>query len=144
MGATAAALSPNYATVVAMEPVLARVQFMRRRFSQDRVDNVRIVRASFPTVPFPPQSFDLVVFNGVIEWLPSGHPSENPAAVQLAGLRKAFELLRRGGHVYIGIENRWCYEYFLGARDPHANVRWVTIVPRRVANWLMRRAKADR
>jgi SAM-dependent methyltransferase len=144
MGATADALSPNYATVVAVEPVLARVQFMRRRFSQDRVDNVRIVRASFPHVPFPRQSFDLVVFNGVIEWLPSGHPSENPAAVQLAGLRKAFELLRSGGHVYVGIENRWCYEYFLGARDPHANVRWVTIVPRRVANWLMRRAKADR
>jgi SAM-dependent methyltransferase len=144
MGATADALSPNYATVVAVEPVLARVQFMRRRFSQDRVDNVRIVRASFPNVPFARQSFDLVVFNGVIEWLPSGHPSENPSAVQLAGLRKAFELLRRGGHVYIGIENRWCYEYFLGARDPHVNVRWVTIVPRRVANWLMRRAKADR
>src|SRR6185503_3212751 len=89
MGATADALSRNYATVVALEPVLARVQFMRRRFSQDRVDNVRIVRASFPNVPCPRQSFELVVFNGVIEWLPSGHPSENPYAVQLAGLRKA-------------------------------------------------------
>jgi Methyltransferase domain len=75
MGATADALSPNYATVVAMEPVLARVQFMRRRFIQDRVDNVRVVRASFPRVPFPRESFDLVVFNGVVEWLPSGHPS---------------------------------------------------------------------
>ncbi len=144
MGATADALSPNYATVVAMEPVLARVRFMRRRFSQDRVDNVRIVRASFPDVPFPPQSFDLVTFNGVIEWLPTGHPSEDPAAVQLAGLRKAFELLRPGGHVYVGIENRWCYEYFLGAVDPHVNVPWVTVAPRRIANWLMRRVKRDR
>ena len=144
MGATAAALSPNYATVVALEPVLARVQFMRRRFSQDRVDNVRVVRASFPDVPFPQQSFDLVVFNGILEWLPAGHPSENPAAVQAASLRKAFDLLRPGGHVYVGIENRWCYEYFLGARDPHANVRWVTIVPRRVADWLMKRANARR
>ena len=144
MGATAEALSRNYATVVAVEAVLANVQFMRRRFSQDRVDNVCIVRAGFPHLPFPPESFDLVVFNGVIEWLPSGQRSENPAAVQLAGLRKALELLRRGGHVCIGIDNRWCHEYFLGARDPHANVRWVTIAPRRVANWLMRRAKAER
>ena len=67
MGATADALSANYATVIAVEPALARVQFMRRRFLQDRVDNVRIVRASFPQVPFPRQSFDLVVLNGVIE-----------------------------------------------------------------------------
>ena len=144
MGATADALSRNYASVVALEPVLPRVQFMRRRFSQDQIDNVHIVRASFPDVPCRPRSFDLVVFNGVIEWLPSGHPSENPGAVQLAGLRKAFELLRSGGHVYVGIENRWCYEYFLGALDPHVHVRWVTIVPRRVANWLMRRANARR
>jgi SAM-dependent methyltransferase len=144
MGATADALSRNYASVVALEPVLTRVQFMQRRFSQDQMDKVRIVRASFPDVPFAKQSFDLVVFNGVIEWLPSGHPSENPTTVQVAGLRKAFELLRPGGYIYIGIENRWCYKYFLGASDPHVGVRWVTIAPRRVANWLMRRAKAER
>jgi len=144
MGATSAALSPNYSSVVAVEPVLPRVQFMQRRFSQDGIDNVRIVRARFPVVPFAPQSFDLVVFSGVIEWLPSGHPSENPTAVQRAGLRRAFELLRPGGHLSIGIENRWCYEYFLGARDPHVDVRWVTIAPRPLANWLMRRVHAER
>jgi SAM-dependent methyltransferase len=144
MGATAHALSANYATVVALEPVLPRVEFMRRRFSQDRVKNVRVVRASFPHVPFARQSFDLVVFNGVIEWLPSGHPSENPTAVQLAGLRKAFELLRPGGHVYIGIENRWCFDYFLGAKDPHVGIPWVTIAPRSVATWLMKRANGHR
>jgi len=144
MGATADALSRNYASVVALEPVLPRVQFMRRRFGQDRIDNVRIVRASFPGVPFARQSFDLVVFNGVLEWLPSGQRAENPAAVQLSALRRAFELLRPGGWVYIGIENRWCYEYFLGAPDPHVKVRWVTIAPRSIANWLMRHTKVGR
>src|SRR5258708_40143347 len=117
---------------------------MRCRIGQVRVENVRIVRARYPDFPFAPQSFDLVVFNGILEWLPAGHPSENPAAVQLAGLRKAYDLLRPGGHVYVGVENRWCYEYFLGARDPHVKIRWVTIVPRRVANWLMDRANAHR
>ena len=144
MGATAEALSANYSTVVALEPVLPRVEFMRRRFEQDRITNVRLVRASFPDVPFAENSFDLVVFNGVIEWLPSGHPAENPTAVQLAGLRKAFALLRSGGHVYIGIENRWCYEYFLGAIDPHVGVRWVTILPRALANLMIRRTGASR
>jgi SAM-dependent methyltransferase len=144
MGATAAALSPNYSSIVALEPVLPRVQFMRRRFSQDGIENVRIVRASFPDVPLARQSFDLVALSGVIEWLRSRHPSESPAAVQLAGLRRAFDLLRPGGHVYVGVENRWFYEYFLGARDPHVDIRWVTIVPRRLANWLMKRATGER
>jgi hypothetical protein len=44
MGGTADALSRNYASVVALEPVLPRVEFMRRRFRQDRIDNVHISR----------------------------------------------------------------------------------------------------
>src|SRR6266850_5491702 len=75
MGTTAHALAANYARVVALEPVLSRVEFMRQRFAQDGVTNVHVVRATFPAVPFAPGSFDLVVFNGVIEWLPSGQPS---------------------------------------------------------------------
>jgi SAM-dependent methyltransferase len=144
MGTTAHALAANYAAVVAMEPVLPRVEFMRRRFIQDEIKNVRVIRAAFPDVPFAPGSFDLVVFNGVVEWLPSGQPSKPPAEVQLAGLRKAFGLLKPGGHVYVGIENRWSYEYFLGASDPHVLVPWVTILPRPMANWLMMRSTGRR
>jgi len=144
MGTTAHGLAGNYATVVAVERVLSRVEFMRRRFSQDEVKNVRIVRAAFPDLPFAQDSFDLVVFNGVVEGLPSGQPSAPPTEVQLAGLRKAYWLLKPGGNVYVGIENRWCYEYFLGAKDPHIGLRWVTILPRRMANWLTRRSTGHR
>ena len=143
-GTTAHALSGNYATVVATEQVLARVDFMRRRFEQDEIENVRVVRAAFPDLPFADGSFDLVVFNGVLEWLPSRQPSEPPAEVQRASLRKAFRLLKPGGHVYVGIENRWCYEYFLGAKDPHIGVPWVTILPRWIANWRTRRVTGRR
>jgi SAM-dependent methyltransferase len=144
MGTTAQALAANYETVVALEQVLPRVEFMRRRFLQEGIGNVRIVRAAFPDVPFADGSFDLVVFNGVVEWLPSGQPSRPPREVQLAGLRKAFALLRPGGSVYVGIENRWCYEYFLGAGDPHVGTRWVTILPRPIASWLSRRSTGRR
>jgi SAM-dependent methyltransferase len=144
MGTTAHALAANYATVVATEQVLARVDFMRRRFDQDEIKNVRVVRAAFPDLPFADGSFDLVVFNGVLEWLPSRQSSEPPAEVQRASLRKAFRLLKPGGHVYVGIENRWCYEYFLGAKDPHIGVPWVTILPRWIANWRTRRVTGRR
>ena len=111
----------------------------RLQFEQDEIENVRVVRAAFPDLPFADGSVDLVVFNGVLEWLPSRQPSEPPAEVQRASLRKAFRLLKPGGHVYVGIENRWCYEYFLGAKDPHIGVPWVTILPRWIANWRTRR-----
>ena len=144
MGTTAHALAGNYRTVVAMEPVGLRVEFMRRRFDQDGVRNVRVIRASFPDAPFAKHAFDLVVFNGVLEWLPSGDPARDPYAVQCGALRKAFDLLKPGGHVCVGIENRWCYEYFLGAKDPHVGVPWVTILPRSIANLLMQSVAGKR
>jgi SAM-dependent methyltransferase len=144
MGTTAQALAGNYRTVVAMEPVGLRVEFMRRRFEQDAVRNIRVIRASFPHVPFAKHSFDLVVFNGVLEWLPSSDPARDPYAVQCGALRKAFDLLKPGGHVYVGIENRWCFEYFLGANDPHVGVPWVTILPRAIANRVMKRVAGRR
>jgi len=144
MGTTAHALAGNYRTVVAMEPVDLRVEFMRRRFEQDAVRNIRVIRAGFPHVPFAKHTFDLVVFNGVLEWLPSADPARDPYAVQCGALRKAFDLLKPGGHVYIGIENRWCYEYFLGANDPHVGVPWVTILPRAIANRVMKRVAGRR
>ena len=64
MGTTAHALAANYATVVAVEQVLARVEFMRRRFCQDGISNVRIITTPSPTTvtispasisPSPPQ-----------------------------------------------------------------------------------------
>lgn len=144
MGTTAHALAANYASVVALEPVLPRVEFMRQRLGQDGVTNVQIVRATFPDVPFAPGSFDLVVFNGVVEWLPSGQPWASPKDVQQAAVRKAFDLLKPGGSVFIGIENRWCYEYFLAAKDPHVGTPWVTILPRPLADWIMRRSTGRR
>jgi SAM-dependent methyltransferase len=137
MGTTAQALAINYRTVAAMEPVSLRVEFMRRRFEQDAVRNIRVIRARFPDAPFAKDSFDLVVFNGVLEWLPSGDPARDPYAVHCGALRKAFDLLKPGGHVCLGIENRWCYEYFLGAKDPHVGLPWVTILPRALANRVM-------
>ena len=92
LGATADALSRNYASVVALEPSPSRVRFMRLRFSQDRIHNVHIVRGAFADVPFGPRSFDLVALNGAVAPLP--------------GLRRAFELLRPGGNLFVCVERR--------------------------------------
>ena len=79
MGTTSHALSKRFSEVVALEPVLEAVEFMRYRFLQERLGNVVCVRGSVWEIPFPPESFDLVVLNGVLEWVAAGEGRESEA-----------------------------------------------------------------
>jgi SAM-dependent methyltransferase len=137
-GTTSHALATHYREIVALEPVLERVQFMQQRFSQENLSNVQVVRSSLWTLPFAPQSFDLVAMNGVLEWVAEGIAGD-PEELQERALRNAFRLLRPGGYLYVGIENRFSPGYFVGYNDPHAGIPFVTVLPRRLAHWYARR-----
>ena len=137
MGTNAHALAKRYRDVVAVEPVLERIEFMRHRFAQEQLSNVKLVRSSVWTLPFPPESFDLIVMNGVLEWVAQGR-TEDPGLLQHMALERAYQLLRPGGVLYVGIENRLLVGLLRGARDPHCGLPYVTILPRRLAHWYAR------
>lgn len=137
-GTTSHALALNCREVVALEPVLERIQFMKYRFTQERLWNAKIVRSSLWTLPFSDESFDLVAMNGVLEWVAAGL-SGDPEALQKRALKNAWQLLRPGGSLYVGIENRLALGYFLGYPDVHCGLPWVTLLPRSVANWYAKR-----
>lgn len=138
MGTTTHALATRYQEVVAIEPVEERVRFMRHRFAQERLANVTILRTSIWKLPFPPASFDLIALNGVLEWVAEGQTGD-PEALQLEALTNLRRLLRPGGALYVGIENRFCPEYFIGYLDPHCRLPFVTVLPRAMAHWYARR-----
>jgi SAM-dependent methyltransferase len=138
MGTISHALSTRFREVVAVEPVFERVEFMRHRFTQESISNVKLVRSSLWTLPFPAASFDLIAMNGVLEWIPVGREG-NPQELQQQALNKAFDLLRPGGSLYVGIENRLPISYFIGAPDVHCGLPYVTVLPRRAANWYAKR-----
>jgi SAM-dependent methyltransferase len=138
MGANSHALALRCREVVALEPVLERVQFMQQRFSQAGLPNVKIVRSSLWTLPFARESFDLVAMNGVLEWVASGRDGD-PGELQEGALKKAFSLLRPRGYFYLGIENRLGIGYFLGYPDPHCGLPLVTLLPRSLAHWYARK-----
>ena len=137
-GTNAHGLALHYREVVALEPVLERVRFMQHRFTQEGLANVNIVRSSLWTLPFAPESFDLIALNGVLEWVPEGLTGD-PRELQVMALKKMRSLLRPGGRLYIGIENRTCPEYLFGCLDPHCRLPFVTLMPRRLAHWYARR-----
>jgi len=137
-GVIAFGLSSSYNRVIALEQDTAWSEFMRLRFRQDGAENVEVVHGGALPLPFPDASFDLIVVNGVLEWLPEAAPdSRSPREVQLGFLQDVHRTLRPGGAVGIAIENRLCLENFRGA-SPHYEPPYVVLMPRPVADWRCR------
>jgi SAM-dependent methyltransferase len=137
-GTNAHGLGMHYRDVIALEPVLERIEFMTSRFSQEGLSHVKPLRSSLWVLPFSPDSFDLVAMNGVLEWVATGR-TEDPKELQKQALRNVYRLLRPDGYFYLGIENRYSLGYFVGYPDPHCGLPWVTVLPRRCAHWYARR-----
>jgi SAM-dependent methyltransferase len=138
MGTTSHALALRFREVIALEPVLERIQFMRQRFAQEKLSNVKLLRSSLWILPFAKESMDLVAMNGVLEWVAEGQVGD-PADLQERALRNVFRILRPGGYLYLGIENRFALGCFIGYPDPHCGLPFVTILPRPLAQWYANR-----
>ncbi|WP_141336727.1 class I SAM-dependent methyltransferase [Paenibacillus sp. tmac-D7] len=88
---------------------------------------VGCIQGNFLTFPFKSGTFDLVVFNGSLEWMASSRKNdESIHSVQMAALKKAYEILNQDGQVYIGIENSIGAKYLLGAEDDHTSIAQLT------------------
>jgi SAM-dependent methyltransferase len=144
LGTISYALSRSYARVFSVEKVFERMEFMRLRFAQDKCSNITLVRSDVDLLPLPARSLDLIVLNGVLEWLPYNKKLLNPRDVQLHYLTSLRTLLKPGGILYIGIENRISYNFFAGAPDPHIWIRFVPVLPRIVSDAICRIRIGDR
>lgn len=71
------------------------------------------------TYPFRDQSFDIVILNGVLEYLARG-AADAPFDAQIAALRRIRRILKPGGMLYVAIENAIGLKYLLGTPDDHS------------------------
>jgi 2-polyprenyl-3-methyl-5-hydroxy-6-metoxy-1,4-benzoquinol methylase len=105
--------------VTALEPTPERLAFIQAAATQEQLaDRMHFVQADFFDVEFEPQSFDLICSIGVLEWVAKFRPGE-PGKVQAEFLNRIRALLKPGGQLVIGIENRLGLKYLLGAPDDH-------------------------
>lgn len=133
-GAVAYGLARNCRRVVAMDSTLERMQFLRYRAAQTGMEGIQFVCAgSGRHLPFADRSFDIVVLNGVLEWVPCGRPGD-PEALQLDFLKEVRRVLRPTGALYLAIENRYSWKTWFRDADGHTGLRFVTWLPRAVAD----------
>ncbi|MFH1361980.1 MAG: class I SAM-dependent methyltransferase [bacterium] len=148
LGSYAFALAPRVASVVAADATLESLEFIKLRASQDKVNNlttVQIEPLDYAKLPFPDQSFDAIIMNGVLEWVGSYVETDDPLRLQENCLREVRRVLKPFGELWLGIENRFGRRYFNGAPDDHlkyyqgSKIAYTTIVPRFVANLITRK-----
>jgi SAM-dependent methyltransferase len=131
--------------VVALESVRERCEFIAARRREDCLDNLSIVNGTLDSTPFCPAQFDAIVVNGVLEWAALFDLSGSPGDAQVRFLQQLRRLLRPGGIIYIGIENRFGWWQIRGATD-HSGMPYTGLLPRwiadRVCRWKSRRYRS--
>ena len=137
-GAISLALSRHVPQVWSLESVSERIEFQQERAKQEGRKNIFFVQSDWLKLPFADNSFDLVVVNGVLEWIGLSDLKSSPRELQQKFLGEIYRVLKPGGCVYIGIENRLAFFLFLGSLD-HSGLPFTSLVPRFLADFLVQR-----
>jgi len=136
-GAITHSLSRFAGEVYSVEAIPERIDFTRERLRQEGILNVHLVQASATALPLAESSFDLVVVNGVLEWVGDWDLAVDPRVAQINFLKGIHRLLKETGRLLIGVENRFGLSSFLGSVD-HSGLPFTSLVPRAVANFMVR------
>lgn len=126
-------LQPHCGSITAVELIAERAKFIETRRAQEGLDNMEVAIASGLNLPFAPGTFDFIIVNGYLEWVGLADYNENPRVLQKRFLEQLHRLLKPGGAVYIGIENRFGFDNFLGEKD-HSGLKYTSLMPRWMAD----------
>jgi len=132
-GTLSVPLAERVKEVVCLDININRLNFLTIRAEQDGIKNITAINSDILNVPLRENQFDLVFLNGVFEWVGLSSDKFSPLELQEMVLEKINKLLKPDGYIYIGIENRWGFTFFLGARD-HNGLRFTSLLPRFLAN----------
>ena len=125
------------AEVFAFDKTLEGLLFLNVVKEQERLSNLHIARVDAADIPMPDKSIDVAIIIGVLEWAGESMKSMSPLQAQLKLLGEIKRLLRKGGRLVVGIENRYGYKYLRGKRD-HSGVRFSSVMPKSLANSYMK------
>jgi SAM-dependent methyltransferase/thiamine kinase-like enzyme len=137
--------------VFAVDKTIATLSFLKIRAEQMGFKNIFPMGTSLDKLPFEDNHFDLVVLSGVLEWVgfreevvlethwegkrnKRGSYNKNPKEMQIEVLEELHRVIKPKGYLYLAIENRMGYQYLTGVPDDHVNIKFVSFLPRVLAN----------
>lgn len=137
LGSMTFALADQGLEVCAVDTTFERVAFVEARRQAEQNKRISTFLADAYNLPFAPESFDLIICNGLLEWIAVGHTEAKPHIIQQRFLERLRHLLKPGGVLYVGIENRWALAYWRGGID-HSGWRYTSLLPRWLASAVLR------
>jgi hypothetical protein len=108
--------------VVSLDLTFDRLKILKQIGRQEGA-RLQLAKGNILTFPFRENAFDLVLFNGSLEWMGMGRgEGQTIRECQVAALKNARRAVRSGGVVCVGIENSLGLKYLMGARDDHSGL----------------------
>lgn len=150
-GAISIGLAKMCAGVLGIDQTYHSLKFLQKRIKEEGLDNLILLNANLNNYIDLNELFDIAVINGVLEWIPEDGIIElqnyfgksgkkkyskkgTPGFKQRTFLKMAYNNLKKGGKLYLAIENRYDINCMLGQKDPHSNIRFTSIFPRILAD----------
>lgn len=119
--------------IVSLDLTKERLQSLKATADYLGLNNITYIHSSHDLrLPFADNQFDIVVINGVLEWIPERH-QDNPRNSQVNYLKEVKRILKPQGALYIAIENRFSYTYLRKPED-HTGLKWCSLMPRFLSN----------
>ncbi len=139
--------------IVAVDQTLESLLLLKQRLLDEMVTNVDIVCSDLKKILYVSSSVDTFVVSGVLEWIPETGTIElkkyygkkmvkvddawaQPYDLQKDFLKNIYDGLKKSGKMYLAIENRFDFFYFLGLPDSHCNLKFITFLPRKVQDFI--------
>ena len=153
-GALTIPLARRTRFVLGVDQTLNSLIFLSRRIEDENLKNIDLLCENLNRMPTVEKKVDVAIVNGVLEWIPEKGKIElkqyygkdvkktytdNPKDMQINFLKKVYSNLNKEGKLYLAIENRYDFKMFLSIKDPHANLMFTSILPRKVANFISMR-----
>ena len=136
-GSLTVELSKKFDHVDAIDAVNQSLIFTEHRLNFEKCLNVKLHQTgvfedkNFLS-SFENDKYDLIIVNGVLEWVGSGLSEGDPVRFQKQFLAECNRKLKLNGLMYLAIENRF-YPGWI-RRDPHSKLPLTAIAPRSLAN----------
>jgi len=137
-GNIAISLSARCRLVYCCDVNMTNLRLLRARMKDRAIKNVKMFQYEpndFLQLPFPDSSIDIALLNGVLEWMGAVDIDASPARIQKEALKEIFRVLKPGGSLYIGIENRYSIST-LGGQRIHGELPFVGLLPRIISNFI--------